>query len=166
MILAGQAPGATLPYPHARNDCALCRERDADLRLFDVPDTRGSSLLLCTACLGTHLTVLAMHQSGPRRDQPITVLIEMIERQHVLDSAVPPHPRCTRLDGAAGLAYPHRHDDCHDCRGADADLVLHDLAGRPALCRRCAAWNIAGRAALAPDTGNPVTTTVSIAPGK
>ena len=38
-----------LPYPHARNDCEICRERDADLYIlgeaFNKPGKRP--LLLC-----------------------------------------------------------------------------------------------------------------------
>jgi hypothetical protein len=46
-------PGA-LPYPHARNDCEICRERDADFHIlgeaYNKPGKRP--LLLCQACLG------------------------------------------------------------------------------------------------------------------
>ena len=39
----------TLPYPHARNDYEICRERDADLYIlgeaFNIPGKRP--LLLC-----------------------------------------------------------------------------------------------------------------------
>ena len=43
-----------LPYPHARNDCEICRERDADFHVlgeaFNKPGKRP--LLLCQHCLG------------------------------------------------------------------------------------------------------------------
>jgi hypothetical protein len=42
-----------LPYPHARNDCGICRERDADFEvtLGDPVVSRRPSLL-CQRCLG------------------------------------------------------------------------------------------------------------------
>ena len=43
-----------LPYPHTRNDCEICRERDADFHVlgeaFGKPGNRP--LLLCQRCLG------------------------------------------------------------------------------------------------------------------
>ena len=43
-----------LPYPRTRNDCEICRERDADFHVlgeaFDKPGNRP--LLLCQRCLG------------------------------------------------------------------------------------------------------------------
>lgn len=44
-----------LPYPHARNDCEVCRERDADFAIaVDDPVVPGRRKpLLCTRCLGT-----------------------------------------------------------------------------------------------------------------
>jgi hypothetical protein len=47
-------PAVRLPYPHARNDCEICRERDADFHIlgeqFNKPGKRP--LLLCQSCLG------------------------------------------------------------------------------------------------------------------
>lgn len=44
----------SLPYPHERNDCESCRERDADVHVlgeeFNQPGKRP--LLLCQNCLG------------------------------------------------------------------------------------------------------------------
>jgi hypothetical protein len=43
----------TLPYPHARNDCQFCRERDADFEVtVDDPVTGPRTSLLCQKCLG------------------------------------------------------------------------------------------------------------------
>jgi hypothetical protein len=44
---------STLPYPHARNDCGICRERDADFKVtVDDPVVGARSSLLCQQCLG------------------------------------------------------------------------------------------------------------------
>ena len=43
----------TLPYPHARNDCRLCRERDADFEVTVHDPVVGDRMsLLCQGCLG------------------------------------------------------------------------------------------------------------------
>lgn len=42
-----------LPYPHQRNDCQSCRERDADLELLD--DRLGPPGQLCQQCLGPYI---------------------------------------------------------------------------------------------------------------
>jgi hypothetical protein len=39
----------TLPYPHARNDCEVCRERDAD---FQAAVAGAGTCLICQNCLG------------------------------------------------------------------------------------------------------------------
>jgi hypothetical protein len=39
----------TLPYPHARNDCEVCRERDAD---FKAAMAGAGTCLICQNCLG------------------------------------------------------------------------------------------------------------------
>jgi hypothetical protein len=43
-----------LPYPHARNDCGMCRERDADfaVTVADPILSRRRTSLLCQRCLG------------------------------------------------------------------------------------------------------------------
>ena len=43
-----------LPYPHARNDCSMCRERDADFEVAvdDPVLARQRTSLLCQKCLG------------------------------------------------------------------------------------------------------------------
>jgi hypothetical protein len=44
---------STLPYPHARNDCRMCRERDADFEVtIDDPVLKPRTSLLCQHCLG------------------------------------------------------------------------------------------------------------------
>lgn len=66
-----------LPYPHARNDCEMCRETDADVHVlgeqYSQPGKRP--LLLCQGCLGKHAALRAWHESGPGLDQPVTVTI-------------------------------------------------------------------------------------------
>ena len=51
----------TLPYPHARNDCEMCREQDADVHVlgdaYNQPGKRP--LLLCQNCLGKHAALRA-----------------------------------------------------------------------------------------------------------
>lgn len=63
-----------LPYPHARNDCTGCRERDADVELLD-QDTRPrwAPHELCHRCLGQLVASLALTASGPHLDQPVTL---------------------------------------------------------------------------------------------
>jgi hypothetical protein len=159
---------SALPYPHARNDCALCRERDAELRVYDAPEDRHSSLLQCITCFGTHLALLAIHRSGQDFAQSTTVLVDLIgHQQHALDAEPAPYRPVTVWESAAGLAYPHRHNDCHACRKRDADLVLLDLEHQPAMRARCAAWNIAGRLATDPATSaEPCPVTVGVAPSR
>jgi hypothetical protein len=44
---------SALPYPHARNDCQVCRERDADFEVtVDDPVVGPRLSLLCQQCLG------------------------------------------------------------------------------------------------------------------
>ena len=44
---------SALPYPHARNDCQLCRERDADFEVTVHDPVVGDRMsLLCQRCLG------------------------------------------------------------------------------------------------------------------
>jgi hypothetical protein len=47
-------PAAGLPYPHARHDCAICRERDADFHILGAQSSKPGKrpLLLCQRCLG------------------------------------------------------------------------------------------------------------------
>ena len=67
----------SLPYPHARNDCGACRERDADVQVLggehDQPGKRP--LLLCQGCLGAHIAVMAIQHGGPELDQPFTTTV-------------------------------------------------------------------------------------------
>ncbi len=44
---------SALPYPHARNDCGMCRERDADFEVTVADPVAGKRMsLLCQRCLG------------------------------------------------------------------------------------------------------------------
>jgi hypothetical protein len=71
-----EAPSApAFPYPHARNDCGLCRERDADFHVlgeeYNKPGKRP--LLLCQEDLGRWaVTQVYLVSQG----QPVTIAIE------------------------------------------------------------------------------------------
>ena len=44
---------SALSYPHARNDCQVCRERDADFEVtVDDPVVGPRLSLMCQQCLG------------------------------------------------------------------------------------------------------------------
>lgn len=62
----------TLPYPHTRNDCFMCKARDADIQLVEKPPPDPLPLL-CQVCLGRYLSTLVTWQSGRTRDKPTTV---------------------------------------------------------------------------------------------
>ncbi len=65
------------PYPHARNDCVMCRERDADLHVlgekYNQPGKRP--FLVCQGCIGKHLALRAIQEGGPALDQPVVVTV-------------------------------------------------------------------------------------------
>jgi hypothetical protein len=67
----------TLPYPHARNDCGACRERDADVHVLggEYNEAGKRPLLLCQGCLGRHIALLAIQRGGPELDQPFTITV-------------------------------------------------------------------------------------------
>jgi len=71
------APVPAFPYPHQRNDCEMCRERDADVHVLGEEYNRPGKrpLLLCQQCLGTHAALRAISDSGPGLDRPVTVTI-------------------------------------------------------------------------------------------
>ncbi len=76
-----------LPYPHARNDCEMCRERDADFHVlgeqWNQPGKRP--LLLCQGCLGRcAVTLLYVRSKPPGYDQPVTITIEPAPERRVL----------------------------------------------------------------------------------
>ena len=49
----------TLPYPPARNDCQVCRERDADFEVtIEDPVVGDQVSLLCQQCLRPQLAIL------------------------------------------------------------------------------------------------------------
>ena len=66
-----------LPYPHQRNDCEMCRERDADVHVLGEAYNRPGKrpLLLCQHCLGPHMALRAISESGPVLDRPVAVTI-------------------------------------------------------------------------------------------
>lgn len=55
-----------LPYPHRRNDCERCRERDADFHLLgpelNIPGKRAP--VYCRRCIGEYLVVAAISRPG------------------------------------------------------------------------------------------------------
>ncbi|RSD26411.1 hypothetical protein [Amycolatopsis eburnea] len=80
MTAADQPASPVLPYPHARNDCRACRERDADVEVLDEHgQPRTPRHELCRLCFGNLVTILATHESGPQLDQPVAVLFRPAE---------------------------------------------------------------------------------------
>jgi hypothetical protein len=71
---------ASLPYPHARNDCGMCGERDADFHVLGAewnrPET-GYQTLLCQACFGRWLSTPVYILSPGREGHPVTVTVEI-----------------------------------------------------------------------------------------
>ena len=66
---------STLPYPHARNDCEMCRERDADFHVLGEEHNRPGKrpLLLCQRCFGRWLvTPVYLLAEG----RPVTITVE------------------------------------------------------------------------------------------
>jgi hypothetical protein len=72
-----------LPYPHERNDCEMCRERDADFHVlgdeYNQPGKRP--LLLCQHCLGRWAVTLVYQAS---EDGKATIVIEPAPGRHWL----------------------------------------------------------------------------------
>jgi hypothetical protein len=74
MSIPRQDREAVLPYPHTRNDCAGCRERDADVELLDdAGQPRRPRHELCQGCVGRLMATLALTESGPHLDQTVTL---------------------------------------------------------------------------------------------
>jgi hypothetical protein len=69
-----------LPYPHARNDCGFCRERDADFHVlgdeWNRADT-GYQTLLCQGCFGRWLSTPVYVLPPGREGKPVTVTVEI-----------------------------------------------------------------------------------------
>ncbi|MGP3920549.1 hypothetical protein [Nonomuraea sp. 10N515B] len=71
-----------LPYPHTRNDCEMCRERDADFHVqeeqYNPPGKRPARF--CQGCIGIFLTTHASYGRG--RDvspgEPFTITLAML----------------------------------------------------------------------------------------
>ncbi|BAL87179.1 hypothetical protein AMIS_19590 [Actinoplanes missouriensis 431] len=64
-----QAGPARFAYPHSRNDCDACRERDADGELRDNP-ARASRL--CRTCIGNHIAWALVSYDKPVTIYPLT----------------------------------------------------------------------------------------------
>jgi hypothetical protein len=67
---------SALPYAHARNDCTMCRERDADFHVlgaeYNRPET-GYQTLLCQGCIGPFMTTPVYLLA---KGKPVTFMIE------------------------------------------------------------------------------------------
>ena len=57
-----------LPYPHARNDCGACHERDADVQVLGAEHDKPGErlLLLCQGCLERYVALQAIQRGRPR----------------------------------------------------------------------------------------------------
>lgn len=58
-----------LPYPHGRNDCDLCREKDADFEIVEdalnPPNVNGRTpRRFCQDCIGRWMATMAMTCPG------------------------------------------------------------------------------------------------------
>ncbi|MEV5708001.1 hypothetical protein [Actinoallomurus sp. NPDC052274] len=63
------APELVLPYPHARNDCGLCHETDADFEIveeaLEPPNrTDREARRFRQGCLGRWMATMAMARPG------------------------------------------------------------------------------------------------------
>lgn len=69
-----EAEPGKLPYPHERNDCVACRERDADVELAEDPEppVHVRPTLLCQRCLGKVLALRVLHGAGGDLSTPST----------------------------------------------------------------------------------------------
>ncbi|MGW0803628.1 hypothetical protein [Nonomuraea sp. NPDC002799] len=75
-----------LPYPHARNDCILCREMDADFEIveeaLEPPSwTPGRPpRRFCQGCIGRWMVTQAVYGRGsqPSHDEPLKVTVTML----------------------------------------------------------------------------------------
>jgi hypothetical protein len=71
---------SALPYPHARNDCTFCRERDADFHVlgdqWNRPET-GYQTLLCQGCFGRWLATAVYFTPPGREGKPETFTVEI-----------------------------------------------------------------------------------------
>jgi hypothetical protein len=74
----------SLPYPHRRNDCVMCREQDADFHVLgaegwtDLPN--GYQARVCQGCMGKWLVTFALY-SRPRDvspGEPLAVQLELL----------------------------------------------------------------------------------------
>ena len=76
--MSGQV-SVPLPYPHERNDCEMCRERDADVHVlgdeFNQPGKRP--LLVCQGCLGMHVALRVYQDDGAWLGEPVTISVTL-----------------------------------------------------------------------------------------
>ena len=164
-----------LSYPHARNDCGMCREHDADVLIRD--DERELELagkrpsLACLRCLGRHLALQALGPLAPDGTYPqVTVsfaLTDTTDPAGLLAAGPPIHRHGQLCPSFRHTKYPHRFDDCCSCRAADAAAMLTDLPDQPVLCIDCLGWNVTLRAAhAAPDPRTATTVALTVAPSR
>lgn len=156
-----------LPYPHARNDCGACRERDAEIELVQA-EVGKRPPVDCSGCFGAFLAYMAAQHAGPTFDTPVTITVAPL-RAITVDLLAGHGPQAsapaTFWASKAGLAYPHVHNDCLDCHRHDADVLLLSDEGAPPLCGQCAGWRVAVRLAD-PATGGPYDVVAQLAPSR
>lgn len=73
---------AVPPYPHARNDCGVCREMDADFESAEPPARPGGKpSRFCQGCLGRWMVTQACTANGRGREvspgEPLTVTVTL-----------------------------------------------------------------------------------------
>ncbi|MCO6011550.1 hypothetical protein NE236_42025 [Actinoallomurus purpureus] len=73
-------PIPVLPYPHARNDCGFCRERDADVELTGEHAAPAGKppRRFCQRCLGVFLVSRAGLRDVPEVEDPFTVSFKLL----------------------------------------------------------------------------------------
>ncbi|GAA3711091.1 hypothetical protein GCM10022224_090660 [Nonomuraea antimicrobica] len=75
-----------LPYPHARNDCILCREMDVDFEIVEEALEPSSwtpgrpPRRFCQGCIGRWMVTQAAYGRGSQTspDEPLKVTVTML----------------------------------------------------------------------------------------